>query len=490
MWRVSDRRVRFQELRRRAKRLLPSLLLKHVPEEPVDDPTATASPKDKVMSDDQPLSVSDRGGATSDDPHPPPTTGSSADEGSLVSPVTEPTDFESFDRELDQYRMAAEELAEQERELRAKLDECRDGGDLLVDYQRYDGRLRQVQARQRNLTLSCGQYIADRDRLAAWGSTEDWVVAGSIVTVRYLDGHRDTFVLTERHTDSEYETVSYSSPMGQAVRKRRVGDKVSLSAGAPLVIDSIVPGFRRHLNSRVETHLEADPPAPSNTTRTVPTAAASEEVFAKQRCRDRAYREDLYGRRYDPSVRPINEYVDKLRAERGVSIPYVAPTYGGVDARLLTLMQDPGPKTDLANADGSGMICLENVDLSAARQKFFLDEAGIRNSEIVSWNAYPWRKPHPQTGRSDREAAEALRRFLMLIPNLEVVILNGTVAKRVWHVLERIDPACVAGISSYPTFHTSERAVDPAQRSIEYIANVHNDLSIKYAAAARRLRGI
>ena len=440
------------------------------------------------MSDDQPLTVSTGDGSIFDAPHPPPRTVPSADEETSGEPVTAAIDPESsFDRELDQYRMAAEEVAEQERELRARLDECRDGGDLLVDYQRYDSQLRQVQAQQRNLTVGRGQYIADRDRLAAWGSTEDWVVAGSIVTVRYLDGHRDTFVLTERHTDTEYETVSYSSPMGQAVRTRRVGDKVSLPAGAPLVIDSIIPGFRRPAASRAPPHLPADPRAPPTTGRTAPTAAMSDEAFARQRCRDKAYRDDLYRRRYDRSVRPINEYVDKLRSERRVSIPYVAPTYGGVDARLLTLMQDPGPKTDLANADGSGMICLENVDLSAARQKFFLDEAGIRISEIVSWNAYPWPKPHPQTTRSDREAAEALHGFLMLTPHIQVVILNGTVAKRIWRVLKEIDPARVANISCHPTFHTSERAVNPAQKSGEYIANVHNDLSNKYAAAARQL---
>ncbi|WP_241665767.1 GreA/GreB family elongation factor [Prescottella subtropica] len=437
-----------------------------------------------MAADEPPIATSLKDGVTGDQ-H---LTVSPAEEGASREAVITATRPESpFDRELDQYRLAAEELAVQEQGLRAKLDECRDGGDLLVDYRQYDSQLRRIQAWQRNLAVSRGRYIADRDRLAAWGSTEDWVVAGSIVTVRYLDGSRDTFVLTERHADTEYETVSYSSPMGQAVRKRRVGDKVSLPAGAPLVIDSIIPGFRMTV-SRADGLQEADPPAPLAPRRTVPTAATSGEALAGQLCRDKAYRDDLFGRRYAPSVRLINEYVDELRSRRHVSIPYVAPTYGGIDARLLTLMQDPGPKTDLANADGSGMICLENVDLSAARQKFFLDEAGIRISEIVSWNAYPWPKPHPQTGRSDREAAEALRGFLMLIPGLEVVILNGAVAKRVWRVLEEIDPACVAGISSYPTFHTSERAVNPTQRSVEYIANVHGDLSSKYAAAAHRLR--
>ncbi|MGV9864812.1 hypothetical protein [Rhodococcus koreensis] len=196
-----------------------SISLKRGTEDPADEPSAVSAPKGGMTYDEQPITVSIGDGVMSDAPHRPPCTVSSAGEGPLDELVSAATDRESsFDRELDQYRMAAEELAEQEQELHARLDECRDGGDLLVDYQRYDSRLRQVQARQRNLTVGRGEYIADRDRLAAWGSTEDWVVAGSIVTVRYLDGHRDTFVLTERHTDTEYETVSYSSPMGQAVR--------------------------------------------------------------------------------------------------------------------------------------------------------------------------------------------------------------------------------------------------------------------------------
>ncbi|WP_175279516.1 hypothetical protein [Prescottella equi] len=391
-----------------------------------------------------------------------------------------------FDRELDQYRIAADSLADQVRTLQTKLDECRDGGDLLEDYRRYYSQFQQVQRQQKDLAGARSRYITDRDRLAAWGSTEGWVVAGSIVTVRYPDGHQGTFVLTDRGTDTEHPTVAYSSALGQAVRRKKVGDEALLPDEGILRIERIVPGFRAPATSGGEGQPPSAP-AISTTTRAVPDAATASQALSRQRCRDKTYRDDLYQRRYAPSVRAINEYVDELRAARHVSIPYVAPSYGGVNARLLTLMQDPGPKTDLANVEGSGMICLENVDLSAARQKFFLNEAGIDVSEIVSWNAYPWRKPHPQTCQSDREAAEALRRFLLLTPYLEVVILNGTVAKRIWGVLEKIDSARTRRIMPFPTFHTSERAVNPDKRTAEYIAAVNHDLSSKYAAAARRL---
>lgn len=392
-----------------------------------------------------------------------------------------------FDRELDQYHHSAEELTAQERELRAKMSECRDGGDLLEDYQRYQQELRQVQQRQKDLAIGREQYIETRDRLVKWGATDDWVVAGSIVTVRYLDGHRETFVLTGRNTDTEYETVSYSSPLGLAVRRRKVGDRVSLPAGAPLVIDSIAPGFRRPTSPREEHQPSAESVDVSSANRQVPTAATAGEALAKQRCRDKAYRDGLYESRYYLNVRRINLFVDELRSQRHQNIPYVAPTFGGENARLLILMQDPGPKTQLNTPDGSGMLCLENSDLSAARQKFFLNEAAIDISEIVAWNAYPWPKPHPQTDSSNREAAEALRRFLQLTPYVEGVILYGRVAKNIWGLLKHLSPPAVAGIQTYPTFHTSERAVDPEQNSVARIAEIHTNLRMQYAAAAKQL---
>ncbi|MGX6512518.1 GreA/GreB family elongation factor [Rhodococcus sp. SJ-2] len=394
-----------------------------------------------------------------------------------------------FDRELEQYRLAEEVLAGRRRELQAKMDECRDGGDLLVDYQRYHSSFRQVDAQLVELVASRGRYTTDRDRLASWGSTDDWVVAGSIVTIRYLDGEQSTFVLTERPIDTEYETVSYESPLGKVVRRRKVGDKVSLPAGAPLVIVDIIPGFR--VDSRAaagDRPVAADNSAQPTPPHQAPAATDAGRWIGRQRCSDKAYRDEMYSRRADPNVRSINSYVDQLRSERpGVFIPYVAPTYGGVHARLLTLMQDPGPKTDPANHNGSGMICLENADLTAARQKYFMGQAGIDVSQIVSWNAYPWPKPHPQTDASDRAAAAALRGFLELLPHLEVVILNGVVARRVWRVMNELDPLIAAGVWEFPTRHTSPKAVDPAKRSVEYIVGVNQDLREKYIAAGQKL---
>lgn len=141
--------------------------------------------------------------------------------------------------------MAEQVLTARIRELDTKMDECRDGGELLVDYQRYASDREQLRKQLSGLAVSLNEYLADRDRLIAWGRpTDDWAVAGSVVTVRYLGGDLDTFVLTDRPFDSEYDVVSYASPMGRAVRSKKIGARVSLPAGAPLVIHDVRPGFR------------------------------------------------------------------------------------------------------------------------------------------------------------------------------------------------------------------------------------------------------
>lgn len=55
--------------------------------------------------------------------------------------------------------------------------------------------------------------------------------------------------------------------------------------------------------------------------------------------------------------------VDELRATPGRGwLPYLAPMYGGVHARVLSVFQDPGPMTE--DGSGSGMLCCENDDPS------------------------------------------------------------------------------------------------------------------------------
>lgn len=90
--------------------------------------------------------------------------------------------------------------------------------------------------------------------------------------------------------------------------------------------------------------------------------------------------------RYAPHVRAINELVDQLRDPGGRGwMPYVAPWHGGVHARVLSVLRDPGPKTQ--DGAGSGFLCVENDDPTAELQCRAFAEVGIDAHDVTPWNA-------------------------------------------------------------------------------------------------------
>jgi len=90
-----------------------------------------------------------------------------------------------------------------------------------------------------------------------------------------------------------------------------------------------------------------------------------------------------------PHVAPINAFVDSIRDRdgRGWAL-YVPPHHGGVDARVISVLRDPGPATQLGV--GSGFISVENDDPTAERMARLFDRFGIPARVVLPWNAYPW----------------------------------------------------------------------------------------------------
>src|SRR5688500_4453317 len=104
---------------------------------------------------------------------------------------------------------------------------------------------------------------------------------------------------------------------------------------------------------------------------------------------DKKFREEQWARRYDDHVAPLNLLVDELGKREGRnSVPYIAPMYGGVNARLLSLLRDPGPKTQTTG--GSGFLSMENDDATAETICGLFAGADINAKDIIPWNAYPW----------------------------------------------------------------------------------------------------
>ena len=130
-------------------------------------------------------------------------------------------------------------------------------------------------------------------------------------------------------------------------------------------------------------------------------------------------------------------------------VPYVSPLYGGVNARVLNVHRDPGPKTD-GRQGGSGFLCTENDDASAERFATLLEDAGIAVSQTLSWNAYPWYINRLPRAAELEAGAGPLRQLLGLLPGLRVVMLYGGSAQDGWKRLARLLPARHPGLRSCP----------------------------------------
>lgn len=175
---------------------------------------------------------------------------------------------------------------------------------------------------------------------------------------------------------------------------------------------------------------------------------------------------------YAPHVAPINRLVDSLVEDEWPKgrgwLPHVAPLHGGVNARVLSILRDPGAKTLLDG--GSGMLCVENDDATAAKQCELFGDAGIAVSDVTPWNAYPWYINKPPSGPQVTEGLVPLRHVIALMEsNLQVVLLQGGHARSLWRKLMRLDKGFVGlpGVTVVETFHPGNQALqtnDPDER--------------------------
>lgn len=183
---------------------------------------------------------------------------------------------------------------------------------------------------------------------------------------------------------------------------------------------------------------------------------------------DPAFRADQWHRRFDAHIAPINRYVDEIRGLGHGWAPYVAPLHGGVEARVLSILRDPGPATQDGDS-GSGFLCVENDDPSAELQCDLLKHAGLAARDLLPWNAYPWyinRKP------STAELLLGLPTILELLklgPAIQVVVLQGGDAQASWKLLRRHYPLAMRTrrLSVVETYHPSRQALftpDPAEQ--------------------------
>ena len=168
------------------------------------------------------------------------------------------------------------------------------------------------------------------------------------------------------------------------------------------------------------------------------------EPEAPRSLRDPEAREARRALLAEPHIRPLTQYVEDLRARSTAEFPDFDPLDGGVEARLLFLLEKPGPMTSASRSGraGSGYISRDNDDPTAEAIFTFMRQAGIPRWETVLWNLIPgWNGTRKVTAREVREGANEALRLVQLLPRLRAVVLVGKRA-------EQAHPLLAAGVFS------------------------------------------
>ena len=131
-------------------------------------------------------------------------------------------------------------------------------------------------------------------------------------------------------------------------------------------------------------------------------------------------------------IAPVSALVERIRGARGSkSVPYVDPTVGGVNARVMFLLETPA-KTAALN---STMLSPDNNDGTAANIWKLYQDSGLRRDKAIHWNAVPWfmgtEQLNKNAKRSDIEAGLPwLGQLVDLLPRLRLVVTMGDIARR------------------------------------------------------------
>ncbi|MGM7698471.1 uracil-DNA glycosylase [Microbacterium sp. A84] len=181
--------------------------------------------------------------------------------------------------------------------------------------------------------------------------------------------------------------------------------------------------------------------------------------------------ERLAMRRAVRTIAPLTEWVDLLIARResaglGAEIPAIDPADAGISARVLLLMEAPGPMTNARNArPGSGFISSDNDDPTAESLWIARRAAGLIDNALL-WNVVPWylgpasKKP---TVQDLREGAQPVRELIAMLPELHTVVTLGLFARRGWARFGR--PEIGIGVRTIDTWHPSAQSmIQPGKR--------------------------
>jgi len=180
-----------------------------------------------------------------------------------------------------------------------------------------------------------------------------------------------------------------------------------------------------------------------------------------------------------PHVASLTEFVLSLRAQYGLSseIPFFDPLDGGVNAKVLFLLEAPGGK-----AVASGFISRDNPDPTARNVSLISEEAGLSRKLTIAWNIVPWYVGSGTRIRAVNQtditsAMQALRELRPLLPDIKVVLLVGSKAQKAKEVVDNLFDVPILGCPH------------PSQRVFNVWPDKRNVVKEIFAEAARLAAG-
>ena len=122
----------------------------------------------------------------------------------------------------------------------------------------------------------------------------------------------------------------------------------------------------------------------------------------------------------------MNALVQEISRTVGGDLPYVDPDCGGVNARVLLVLEAPAG----AAAHGSRMLSADNNDGTAVNVWRAYQHAGLPREWGMHWNAVPWYlgvrgKIAAAKAHAVEQGREWVLRLVDLLPELSVVLCLG-----------------------------------------------------------------
>ncbi len=154
--------------------------------------------------------------------------------------------------------------------------------------------------------------------------------------------------------------------------------------------------------------------------------------------RDPAVLAERLGRLDEEHVSPLTAWVRHLRQLLGPDaiVPWFDPADGGVNAKILWLLEAPGPKATQERG-GSGLISCNNNDGTAENTWSTRDYADVDRQDVVHWNVIPYylgstTKIRAWDADDVAAAGPLLGDLCALLPELRCAILGGGAAQAAW----------------------------------------------------------